>query len=75
MGIYPAGNQHNNELGRVFMDAYVLSIDQGTTGTTILIIDHEGRIVARAGREFKQYYPSPAGSNMTPGKSLKSPAC
>ena len=53
------------------MDAYVLSIDQGTTGTTILIIDHEGRIVARAGREFKQYYPQPGWVEHDPREILE----
>ncbi|HPT69362.1 MAG TPA: glycerol kinase GlpK [Syntrophomonas sp.] len=41
------------------MDTYVLSIDQGTTGTTVLLIDHQGIIKARASREFTQYYPQP----------------
>lgn len=41
------------------MDTYVLSIDQGTTGTTVLLIDHQGQIKARANREFTQYYPQP----------------
>lgn len=46
-------------MGRIFMDTYVLSIDQGTTGTTVLLIDHQGQIKARANREFTQYYPQP----------------
>ena len=41
------------------MDTYVLSIDQGTTGTTVLLIDRHSRIKARANREFTQYYPKP----------------
>jgi len=46
-------------MGRKFMDTYVLSIDQGTTGTTVLLIDHHGQIKARVNREFTQYYPQP----------------
>ncbi len=38
---------------------YILSIDQGTTGTTCLLIDHSGQIVSRAYREFSQIYPQP----------------
>ncbi len=38
---------------------FVLSIDQGTTGTTVLIFDHEARIRGRAYSEFTQYYPQP----------------
>ena len=37
----------------------VLAIDQGTTGTTVLIYDRAGRVVGRAYSEFRQYYPKP----------------
>ncbi|MBK1645830.1 glycerol kinase [Thiocapsa imhoffii] len=38
---------------------YILSIDQGTTGTTVLIFDHAGSTCARAYSEFTQHYPKP----------------
>ncbi|HVF57383.1 MAG TPA: glycerol kinase GlpK [Pyrinomonadaceae bacterium] len=38
---------------------YVLSIDQGTTGTTVLVFDREARIRGRAYSEFTQHYPRP----------------
>ncbi|KRL43446.1 glycerol kinase GlpK [Lacticaseibacillus manihotivorans] len=38
---------------------YVLAIDEGTTSTRALIIDHAGTIVADAQREFPQYFPQP----------------
>jgi glycerol kinase len=38
---------------------YVLSIDQGTTGTTVLVFDHDGAIAGRAYSEFTQHYPRP----------------
>ncbi len=38
---------------------YIMAIDQGTTGTTVLIIDHVGSVVSRAYREFSQIYPQP----------------
>ncbi|HYP52679.1 MAG TPA: glycerol kinase GlpK [Pyrinomonadaceae bacterium] len=40
-------------------DRFVLSIDQGTTGTTVLVIDREGRIAGRSYAEFTQHYPRP----------------
>jgi glycerol kinase len=39
--------------------AYVLAIDQGTTGTTILLFNRENEIKARAYAELTQYYPRP----------------
>lgn len=39
--------------------ALVLAIDQGTTGTTALLIDSRGRIVATADEDFEQFYPKP----------------
>lgn len=41
------------------MGRYVLSIDQGTTGTTALLIDCDGAIAGRATSEFPQVYPRP----------------
>ncbi len=38
---------------------HILSIDQGTTGTTVLLVDSLGRIVYEARREFPQSYPCP----------------
>lgn len=38
---------------------YILSIDQGTTGTTVLLVDARGDIVAQGYREFTQHYPRP----------------
>jgi len=37
----------------------VLAIDQGTTGTTVMVIDAAGRIRARAYGEVRQFYPRP----------------
>lgn len=38
---------------------YVLAIDQGTTGSTVLVIDAGGEIRGRAYSEFTQHYPQP----------------
>ncbi|MGE0159392.1 MAG: glycerol kinase GlpK [Gemmatimonadales bacterium] len=37
----------------------VLAIDQGTTGTTCLVIAADGRILGRAYSEFTQHFPQP----------------
>ena len=37
----------------------ILAIDQGTTGSTVLAIDSDGRVVGRAYREIEQHYPRP----------------
>jgi glycerol kinase len=38
---------------------YVLAIDQGTTGTTVLIVDRDGAIRGRGYAKIPQYYPRP----------------
>ena len=38
---------------------YILSIDQGTTGSTVLLITPQGEIVGQGYREFTQHYPHP----------------
>jgi len=37
----------------------ILAIDQGTTGTTCLVFDREGRVCGRAYSEFEQFFPRP----------------
>ena len=41
------------------MTRHLLAIDQGTTGTTVLVMDVEGRTLGRATREFPQHFPEP----------------
>ena len=41
------------------MSDYVLSIDQGTTGSTVLIFNRDGEIKGRAYSEFTQHFPKP----------------
>ncbi len=38
---------------------FVAAVDQGTTGSTVLVLDRRGRVVGRAYKEFKQYFPKP----------------
>lgn len=38
---------------------YILAIDQGTTGSRVIVYDNNGRKVAAAYEEFRQYFPRP----------------
>ncbi len=41
------------------MKDLVLAIDQGTTGTTVVLLDRELNLLAKETNEFPQYYPQP----------------
>jgi glycerol kinase len=41
------------------MSHFVLAIDQGTTGTTVLVFDEKLELRGRGYREFPQHYPKP----------------
>jgi glycerol kinase len=41
------------------MSKYILSIDQGTTGSTVVIVDKQLNLVGKASKEFPQHYPKP----------------
>ncbi|MDP8961551.1 MAG: FGGY family carbohydrate kinase, partial [Actinomycetota bacterium] len=41
------------------MADHVLAIDQGTTGTRVLLIDADGAVAGEAYSEFRQHYPRP----------------
>jgi glycerol kinase len=38
---------------------HVLALDQGTTGSTALVIAQDGRVVGRGYREITQHFPQP----------------
>ena len=38
---------------------YILTIDQGTTGTRVIVFDRDGKVKASAYREIRQIYPHP----------------
>jgi len=42
------------------MARFILALDQGTTGSTVMVFDERGRVRSRAYSEFKQHYPKPA---------------
>ncbi|MCC6138772.1 MAG: glycerol kinase GlpK [Bdellovibrionaceae bacterium] len=41
------------------MSHYILAIDQGTTGSTVSIIDPNGRVKTKVDRDFPQHFPKP----------------
>jgi glycerol kinase len=41
------------------MPGYILAIDQGTTGSTVVVLGADARIVGKATTEFPQHYPKP----------------
>lgn len=51
---------------------YILAIDQGTTGTTALLVAPDASIIARANCEFTQHYPKPAWVEHDPEEILES---
>lgn len=54
------------------MSKYLLSIDQGTTGSTIMVLDQDIRIVAKVNQEFPQIYPQPGWVEHDPEAIWKS---
>jgi glycerol kinase len=40
-------------------EGYILAIDQGTTGTKVILFDREATVRSRAYSEFAQHYPKP----------------
>jgi glycerol kinase len=40
-------------------EGYILAIDQGTTGTKVIVFDRDGHVRSRAYSEFTQHYPRP----------------
>jgi len=51
--------------------SYILAIDQGTTGTTALIVDHDGNIRGRGYARITQYYPRPGWVEHDPSEIWK----
>jgi len=48
------------------MERYILSIDQGTTGTTALLVDRDGEVRGRGYAEIDQRYPQPGWVEQDP---------
>ena len=56
----------------VKMGDLILAIDQGTTGTTVLVINHRMQVVSRGYAEFEQIYPKPGWVEHNPEAIWKS---
>lgn len=50
------------------MNQYILSIDQGTTGTRAVLVDHEGEIRGRGYAEIEQHFPRPGWVEQDPNE-------
>ena len=48
------------------MKQYILAIDQGTTGTTALLVDRNGQVQGRGYAQIDQYYPQPGWVEQDP---------
>jgi glycerol kinase len=51
---------------------HVIAIDQGTTGSTVLVLDQELNVVGRQNVEFPQHYPQPGWVEHDPEEIWKS---
>lgn len=51
---------------------YIMSIDQGTTGSTVTILNQGGSLVAKTNQEFPQIFPRPGWVEHRPEEILKS---
>jgi glycerol kinase len=54
------------------MPDFILAIDQGTTGTTVFVVDIRGRIRGRAYAEIRQFYPKPGWVEHDPEEIYRS---
>ena len=54
------------------MPQLILAIDQGTTGTTVFVVDSHGRIRGRAYAEIRQFYPKPGWVEHDPEEIYRS---
>ena len=49
---------------------FVLALDQGTTGSTALVVDADGAVRARGYAELPQHYPRPGSVSMAATRSF-----
>jgi glycerol kinase len=52
-------------------EGYILTIDEGTTGSTALLINQQGQVTARAYRELHQFFPQPGWVEHDPVEILQ----
>ena len=49
----------------------ILALDQGTTGSTALVVHQDGRVLGRGYREFTQHYPEPGWVEHDPDEIVR----
>ena len=54
------------------MAGYILTIDQGTTGTTALLVDQQGKLLSKFTKEYTQIYPRPGWVEHDPNEIWQS---
>ena len=54
---------------------YVLALDQGTSGSTALVVDSDGRVLSRGYAELPQYYPRPGWVEHDPEEIWSTMGC
>ena len=54
------------------MASNVMAIDQGTTGTTVVVLDAALNVLGKANREFEQHYPRPGWVEHNPEQIWRS---
>lgn len=54
------------------MAKYILAIDQGTTGTTVSLVNSTGQIVAKHNEEYPQHFPRPGWVEHDPNEIWQS---
>lgn len=51
---------------------YIMSIDQGTTGSTVILLNQQGDLIAKHNEEFRQIFPKPGWVEHDPEDIWKS---
>ncbi len=54
------------------LEKYIMSIDQGTTGSRVILFDHNGEVFASSYMEIKQYFPNPGWVEHDPFEYISS---
>ena len=57
------------------MPKYIIAIDQGTTGSTVMVLDEQIRVLAKINEEFEQIYPEPGWVEHNPEAIWSSVTC
>ena len=54
------------------LEKYILSIDQGTTGTTALVVNQGGDVCGQGYRAVREIYPNPGWVDQNPFELIDS---